>query len=82
MINEEADGRTSVPSFSIYCASKWVCNHQVHYPREGNPDCSQAVEGFTEAVSLEVKPEWNIKFQCVEPGGFRYAYRLIIRIYL
>ncbi len=30
-----------------------------------------AVEGFTEAVSHEVKPEWNIKFTCVEPGGFR-----------
>ncbi|KAJ9633528.1 uncharacterized protein PV06_06177 [Exophiala oligosperma] len=30
-----------------------------------------AVEGFTEAVSLEVKPEWNIRFTCVEPGGFR-----------
>jgi NAD(P)-dependent dehydrogenase (short-subunit alcohol dehydrogenase family) len=30
-----------------------------------------AVEGFTEAVSHEVKPEWGIKFTCVEPGGFR-----------
>lgn len=30
-----------------------------------------AVEGFTESLSKEVKPEWNIKFQCVEPGGFR-----------
>jgi NAD(P)-dependent dehydrogenase (short-subunit alcohol dehydrogenase family) len=30
-----------------------------------------AVDGFTEAVSKEVKPEWGIKFQCVEPGGFR-----------
>ncbi|KAI4189996.1 MAG: hypothetical protein L6R41_001104 [Letrouitia leprolyta] len=30
-----------------------------------------AVEGFTESVALEVKPEWNIKFQIVEPGGFR-----------
>ncbi|KAI4211922.1 MAG: hypothetical protein LQ351_005262 [Letrouitia transgressa] len=30
-----------------------------------------AVEGFTEAVSQEVKPEWAIKFTCVEPGGFR-----------
>ena len=30
-----------------------------------------AVEGFTEAVSLEVKPEWGIRFTCVEPGGFR-----------
>ena len=42
-----------VPTFSIYCASKW------------------AVEGFTEAISHEVKPEWNIKFTCIEPGGFR-----------
>ena len=32
-----------------------------------------AVEGFSEAVSKEVKPEWGIKLQCVEPGGFRYA---------
>ena len=32
-----------------------------------------AVEGFTEAVSLEVKPEWGIKFTCIEPGGFRYV---------
>ncbi len=32
-----------------------------------------AVEGFTEAVSKEVKPEWNIKFNLVEPGGFRFV---------
>lgn len=30
-----------------------------------------AVEGFTEAVNREVRPEWNIKFTCVEPGSFR-----------
>ena len=30
-----------------------------------------AVEGFTEAISKEVKPEWGIKFTCIEPGGFR-----------
>ncbi|EOA87696.1 hypothetical protein ACJQWK_02215 [Exserohilum turcicum] len=30
-----------------------------------------AVEGFTEAISQEVKPEWGIKFTCIEPGGFR-----------
>lgn len=30
-----------------------------------------AVEGFTETISKEVKPEWNIKFTCIEPGGFR-----------
>ncbi|KAJ4388978.1 hypothetical protein N0V93_006440 [Gnomoniopsis smithogilvyi] len=46
-------GQRGVPSFSIYCASKW------------------AVEGFTEALSHELKPEWNVSLQCVEPGGFR-----------
>lgn len=30
-----------------------------------------AVEGFTEALSHEVKPEWGIKLQLIEPGGFR-----------
>ncbi|PVH93795.1 NAD(P)-binding protein [Periconia macrospinosa] len=30
-----------------------------------------AVEGFTEAISKEVKPEWGIKFTLIEPGGFR-----------
>ena len=44
---------SGVPTFSIYCASKW------------------AVEGFTEAVSKELKPEWGIKLTCIEPGGFR-----------
>jgi len=46
-------GQVGVPTFSIYCASKW------------------AVEGFTEAIQQEVKPEWGIKFTCIEPGGFR-----------
>lgn len=46
-------GQRGVPTFSIYCASKW------------------AVEGFTEAINLEVKKEWGIKFTCIEPGGFR-----------
>ncbi|PVH86560.1 NAD(P)-binding protein, partial [Cadophora sp. DSE1049] len=30
-----------------------------------------AVEGFTDSIAKEVKPEWNIKFTCIEPGGFR-----------
>ncbi|KAI9706997.1 MAG: hypothetical protein M1820_004585 [Bogoriella megaspora] len=30
-----------------------------------------AVEGFTEAIAQELKPEWGIKVQCIEPGGFR-----------
>ncbi|KAJ8609747.1 hypothetical protein MRB53_038984 [Persea americana] len=46
-------GQKGVPTFSIYCASKW------------------AVEGFTEALSQEIKPEWNIHLTCIEPGGFR-----------
>lgn len=46
-------GQRGVPTFSLYCASKW------------------AVEGFTEALSQELKPEWNIHLTCIEPGGFR-----------
>ncbi|KAI1332955.1 hypothetical protein F5Y16DRAFT_47 [Xylariaceae sp. FL0255] len=30
-----------------------------------------AVEGFTEALSKELKPEWNIQLTNIEPGGFR-----------
>ena len=30
-----------------------------------------AVEGLTESISQEMKPEWNIKLTCIEPGGFR-----------
>ena len=30
-----------------------------------------AVEGLTESVMREMKPEWKIRFMCVEPGGFR-----------
>lgn len=29
------------------------------------------MEGFTEALAGELKPEWNIKLTCIEPGGFR-----------
>ncbi|KAF1924924.1 NAD(P)-binding protein [Didymella exigua CBS 183.55] len=46
-------GQLGVPTFSVYCASKW------------------AVEGFTESLSRELKPEWGIKLTCIEPGGFR-----------
>ncbi|OAP53728.1 hypothetical protein AYL99_12100 [Fonsecaea erecta] len=30
-----------------------------------------AVEGMSEAISKELRPEWNIKVTCVEPGSFR-----------
>jgi NAD(P)-dependent dehydrogenase (short-subunit alcohol dehydrogenase family) len=30
-----------------------------------------AVEGFTESLAGELKPEWGIKLTCIEPGGFR-----------
>lgn len=46
-------GQRGMPTFSIYCASKW------------------ALEGFTEAIAQEVKPDWRIRFTCIEPGGFR-----------
>lgn len=32
---------------------------------------SSALEGFTESLTREVLPEWNIKATIVEPGGFR-----------
>lgn len=35
------------------------------------PDCSKfALEGLTEALSKELKPEWNIKVTIIQPGGF------------
>lgn len=30
-----------------------------------------AVEGFTEAISKEMRQEWKVKFTLIEPGGFR-----------
>ncbi|KAI1164425.1 hypothetical protein F5B18DRAFT_650699 [Nemania serpens] len=30
-----------------------------------------AVEGLTECIAKEMKPDWNINFTCIEPGGFR-----------
>jgi NAD(P)-dependent dehydrogenase (short-subunit alcohol dehydrogenase family) len=30
-----------------------------------------ALEGFTEAVSQEIDPEWNIRFAILEPGGVK-----------
>ncbi|KAI6083123.1 NAD(P)-binding protein [Hypoxylon rubiginosum] len=30
-----------------------------------------AVEGLTESIAREMRPEWNIRFTLVEPGGFR-----------
>lgn len=30
-----------------------------------------ALEGFTEALTKEMLPEWNIKAMIIEPGGFR-----------
>jgi len=30
-----------------------------------------AVNGFTESLAKELKPEWGIKLTCIEPGGFR-----------
>ncbi|KAK3301870.1 short-chain dehydrogenase [Chaetomium strumarium] len=33
-----------------------------------------AVEGFTESVAREVRPEWNIHFCLVEPGGVRTGF--------
>ncbi len=34
-----------------------------------------ALDGFSEALSLELNPEWNIKVTIVLPGGFRTNFR-------
>lgn len=41
-----------------------------------------AVEGFTESVSKEVRPEWNIHFCLIEPGGVRtdYLHRSMVTV--
>lgn len=41
-----------------------------------------AIEGFTESVSKEVRPDWNIHFSLIEPGGVKtdYATRSMISI--
>jgi NAD(P)-dependent dehydrogenase (short-subunit alcohol dehydrogenase family) len=33
-----------------------------------------AIEGFTESVSKEVRPEWNTHFCLIEPGGVKTGY--------
>lgn len=33
-----------------------------------------AMEGFTESVAKEVRPEWNIHLCCIEPGGVKTAF--------
>ncbi|RYO92479.1 hypothetical protein DL766_000177 [Monosporascus sp. MC13-8B] len=30
-----------------------------------------AMEGLTECIAKEMKPDWNIHLTCIEPGGFR-----------
>jgi NAD(P)-dependent dehydrogenase (short-subunit alcohol dehydrogenase family) len=41
-----------------------------------------AVEGFTESVAKEVRPEWNIHFCLIEPGGVKtdYATRSMVTV--
>jgi NAD(P)-dependent dehydrogenase (short-subunit alcohol dehydrogenase family) len=61
-------GQKGVPTFSMcefVSFRQWFILIQT--------DCASkwAVEGFTESVAQEVKPEWGIKFTLIEPGGFR-----------
>lgn len=66
-------GQRGVPLFSIYCASKWAV--------EGFTEavvsltCRRATSGYTNITqSKEVKPEWGIKFTCIEPGKTLLSY--------
>jgi hypothetical protein len=57
-------GQTGVPTFSIYCVSSDGRPIEIDVTEQIFQASKWAVEGFTEAVQLEVKPEWNIKFTC------------------
>ena len=41
-----------------------------------------AVEGFTESVSKEMRPEWNVHFCLIEPGGVKtdYLHRSMVTV--
>ncbi|KAK0702078.1 hypothetical protein B0T26DRAFT_659831 [Lasiosphaeria miniovina] len=48
---------------------------RVGYPSQAFYHASKfAVEGFTESVAREVRPEWGLHFCLVEPGGVRTNY--------
>jgi NAD(P)-dependent dehydrogenase (short-subunit alcohol dehydrogenase family) len=61
-------GQVGVPTFSIcrLCPlRRRVLAASIDADRHIDCASKWAVEGFTEAVQQEVKPEWNIKFTCM-----------------
>ena len=43
--------------------------------REETEEYAIALEGFSEALSKELPPSWNIHITIIEPGGFRTAWK-------
>ena len=43
--------------------------------REETEEYAVALEGFSEALSKELPPSWNIHITIIEPGGFRTAWK-------
>lgn len=65
-------GQRGVPSFSIYCASKWAVEGFTEaLSHEVSIDQIPIVLKMGADWDTQLKPEWNISVQCVEPGGFR-----------
>lgn len=68
-------GQVGVPNFTMCECAFWRYGWSWKWSVGANRgiDCASkwAVEGFSEALQQELKPEWNIHLTCIEPGGFR-----------
>lgn len=62
-------------SLSFYSAGKFGKIHIFDYVMSLTEISFKALEGFTEAVSKEMLPEWNIKAVIIEPGGFQTEWK-------
>lgn len=80
-----AGGYNANPGLAFYASSKFGTSFQSCMSRGGNITnrafflpfflSSLALEGFTEAFSKEMLPEWNIRACILEPGGFETEWR-------
>ncbi|THH13104.1 hypothetical protein EW146_g7084 [Bondarzewia mesenterica] len=64
-------GRSTRPGSSVRSPSTWSSTHTVNQKLfDLPPPLHAALEGFTEAFTKEMPPEWNIRGVIVQPGGF------------
>ena len=70
-----AGGFSGNPAMAYYNASKFGTCNQVVFLLDGKLTLDIALEGFSEALSKELLPSWNIHVTIIEPGGFRTAWK-------